>query len=318
MIKEVMINIVSMFVLFVLNIYVISDIPTIIVEKFGNPWPKWLKQVEGYTVHVLAHALMIPFLFVTFNDVKYTDDWQFSWFKPDPDNPEDQKYFCSSRKKLFNRYSRWDGSSKYNWYNPIKQIGEYLSCVIWILTGPVIAILVLLLLLPDTFSSILIGLGSWTALASGALDLPYFVDMWNVFYDIVYNRLLVGGWNENPVFLIIFIILLVYLFSGTRIEWYEDNYTWTMMADIPRKNVDAIQIPNDFYAFPTMAILIIAFNVVFAILNPIEYTNVISIVNGIGMAVLLILLIKSVAYTVGCSIKNIIYLILDKKIKVKR
>ena len=67
-----------------------------------------------------------------------------------------------------------------------------------------------------------------------------------------------------------------------------------------------------------MMVLIIAFNVVFAILNPIEYTNVISIVNGIGMAVLLILLIKSVAYTVGCSIKNIIYLILDKKIKVKR
>ena len=77
-------------------------------------------------------------------------------------------------------------------------------------------------MLPDTFGTVVDGLGQWTALQSGTTNLTYFKDMLDAFVDIIWNRLIMGGLNENAVLLIVFVFIFMIL-SANSAPLYDEN-----------------------------------------------------------------------------------------------
>ena len=116
--------------------------------------------------------------------------------------------------------------------------------------------------------------------------------------DIIWNRLIMGGLNENAVLLVIFIALFMFL---------SDRYT--SLYDEEEGEAEHI-----VFAFPMIAIIIILFNVVFAIVSPTLYLAVSHHINSVGMITLLVIIIKEILEIIMFCFKGLIGLVL----KVKR
>ena len=281
MILDVVLNIVAQLMFFIVNIFVIQWLATLAIDKFGEDLPDWLSKpvlvLQSWTVRLASQLIEVTILFLTGN------------------KPSDFDIYLDEGELKIDHTVY---PSKYHWYNPIMMLGIYLDQAVWILMGPAISILSLWLMLPETFAMVVDGIGQWTALQSGTTNLAYFKGMLDAFVDIIWNRLIMGGLNENAVLLVIFIALFMLHSNG-----------YTKLYDEEEGEVGPI-----VFAFPMIAIIIILFNVVFAIVSPTLYLAVSHHINSVGMIALLVIIIKEILSIIMFCFKNIIGLVL----KVKR
>jgi hypothetical protein len=278
MFGEVALNIIAQFIFFVANIFILPWLASLVTDKFGDKLPEWIDRptliIKSWTVTLLSELLRFPIMFLTFNQ------------------PEDLE--CSVvGGELEIKYNF--NSSRYYWYNPIMQIGKYVANAVWILMGPALTILAFRFILPETFAGVVSGLDQWTVLQSGTTNLAYFEQMWSAFRDIIWNRFIMGGLEENVVLLFIFAVILIF-FSDYFIVLYsedEDNHG-----------------PGDaLFTFPTIALVVILFNAIFALVSPAAYGAVSYSINSVGMILLLVMIIRVLASIVLLCSKAIIGII---------
>jgi hypothetical protein len=168
--------------------------------------------------------------------------------------------------------------------------------------GPTLTILSLALMLPNTFSGVVAGIGQWTVLQSGTTNLEYFKRMWGAFTDIIWNRLVMGGLNENTVLLVIFAVIVIFL-SDYFIEIYKEGDD-----DEDEDDEDASEEgPADaIFPFPAVILGIILFNVIFWLVNPAAYATVSTAINSVGMILLLVMIVRVFASIVLLCSKTIL------------
>jgi hypothetical protein len=127
----VILNIIAQIMFFVINIFILPWLASLVTDKFGSRLPKWIDKptliIKSWTVTMLSELLRFPILFLSFN------------------RPEDLDIAVIGGE-LSVKYNY--NSSKYYWYNPIMQIGKYIANAVWILMGPALTILSLALMLP--------------------------------------------------------------------------------------------------------------------------------------------------------------------------
>lgn len=285
----VALNIIAQIMFFIVNIFILPWLASLITDKFGTKLPGWIDKptlvIKTWTVSLFSDLIRIPLLFLSFN------------------RPEDIE-FSVLEGELNVKYNY--NSSKYYWYNPIMQIGKYLANVVWILMGPFLTVLALAFMLPDTFSGVVAGLGQWTALQSGTTNLEYFGRMWSAFADIIGNRLIMGGLNENAVLLVIFGFIAIFL-SDYYIELYTEGKSSEDDEDYDEDENESQGVPGEaLFTFPWMALIIIIFNVVFWLVNPALYATASAAINSVGMILLLIMIIRVLASIILLCSKGII------------
>lgn len=283
----VVLNIIAQIMFFVVNIFILPWLASLVTDKFGSRLPKWIDKptliIKSWTVTMLSELLRFPILFLSFN------------------RPEDLDIAVIGGE-LSVKYNY--NSSKYYWYNPIMQIGKYIANAVWILMGPTLTMLSLALMLPKTFSGVVAGIGQWTILQSGTTNLEYFKRMWSAFSDIIWNRLVMGGLNENAVLLVIFAVIVIFL-SDYFIEIYKEGDDED--EDDEDEDDGSEAGPADaIFTFPVVILGIILFNVILWLVNPVVYATVSTAINSVGMILLLIMIVRVFASIVLLCSKTIL------------
>ena len=200
-----------------------------------------------------------------------------------------------AKGQLYCRYA-YD-KPELNWYNPIKMIGLYLSHLVGILLPPaIVAVVLFYFMLPSTTSSIISGFAQWGFANGNIGNIEFLTSIYNGFIDIAWNRFFLGGFAENPVLMIVFLVVLCVFFSdGCYIEILKDGKL----------------IPY-LLCLPMVVAIFVAFNAIFAILSPVAYVSVAHYINMVGVAVLYIILIKEIASTVLNCFQGVIRMVIDK------
>lgn len=183
-----------------------------------------------------------------------------------------------------------------DWLNPIKQIGMYINNVVHVLFGTACGIGLLYLLLPATLNSMIPALNQWAAFGSGTLNLQYFLDINNVFVDAAWNKLVVGGFYENPVFLVIFAICFGFIFANRTFDVTDEDG----------------KISNECRFIPITMLLIALFNVTFWLISPATYAVVSQYITFAGMILLFTVIIKEFSLFVVYCTKKVAEWLWDK------
>lgn len=184
---------------------------------------------------------------------------------------------------------------KFHWYNPIKMIGVYLSSLVGVLLRPAIAVVLFCFMLPSTTSSIISGFEQWGFANGNIGNIEFLTSIYNGFIDIAWNRFFLGGFAENPVLMIVFLVVLALFFS--------DDYIIIL---------DGGKLDSDLLCLPMVVAILVAFNAIFAILSPVAYVSVAHYINMVGVAVLYVILIKEVAFIVCFCFQWAIRTVIDK------
>lgn len=184
---------------------------------------------------------------------------------------------------------------KFYWYNPIKMSGVYLCCLVHVLLCPAIAVVLFYFMLPSTTSSIISGFAQWGFANGNIGNIEFLTSIYNGFINIAWNRFFLGGFAENPVLMIVFLVAFVFFLSGDYIEILDDGKL-------------APQLP----CLPMVVAIFVAFNAIFAILSPVAYVSVAHYINMVGVAVLYVILIKVIAGIVSLSFQWAIRTVIDK------
>ena len=158
-------------------------------------------------------------------------------------------------------------------------------------------------LLPTTFDSVIQGLGKWIALLNTPFSLGLFTDIKDIFIDILWNRLIIGGINEN---IGMFIVVSLYFIIFT-------SYTYSNMFDI-----DGKMVSSRWSNFMYTTIFVIAFNMVVGMMFPLSYAQISNEINSIGMMCAFFLGIEVVIHTINWAPMFLIKKLTDKLLdKVK-
>lgn len=182
---------------------------------------------------------------------------------------------------------------KVNWYNPIKMIGVYLDSLVSVLLRPAIAVVLFYFMLPSTTSSIISGFAQWGFANGNIGNIEFLTSIYNGFIDIAWNRFFLGGFAENPVLMIVFLVVLALFFSDSYIDISDDGKL-------------------RLFCLPMVVAIFVAFNAIFAILSPVAYVTVAHYINMVGVAVLYVILIKEVACIVFLCFQWAIRTVIDK------
>ncbi len=188
---------------------------------------------------------------------------------------------------------------KFHWYNPIKMIGVYLSCLVHVLLRPAITVVLFYFMLPSTTSSIISGFAQWGFANGNIGNIEFLTSIYNGFIDIAWNRFFLGGFAENPVLMIVFLVVLAIFFSGDYINILVDG-----------------KLASRLLCLPMVVAIFVAFNAIFAILSPVAYVSVAHYINMVGVAVLYVILIKEIASTVFLCFQWAIRTVIDKLLSV--
>ena len=183
---------------------------------------------------------------------------------------------------------------KLNWYNPIKMIGEYLHDLVYVLLLPAIAVVMFYFMLPST-TSIISGFGQWGFADGNIGNIEFLTSIYNGFIDIAWNRFFLGGFAENPVLMIVFLVVFAMFFSDGYIKILVDG-----------------KLASYLFCLPMVVAIFVAFNAIFAILSPVAYVSVAHYINMVGVAVLYVILIREVACIVVWCFQWAIRTVIDK------
>jgi hypothetical protein len=186
-------------------------------------------------------------------------------------------------------------NTKLNWYNPIKMIGVYLQSLVHVLLRPAIAVVLFYFMLPSTTSSIISGFAQWGFANGNIGNIEFLTSIYNGFIDIAWNRFFLGGFAENPVLMIVFLVVFALFFSDSFIAILVDG-----------------KLISNLFCLPMVVAIFVAFNAIFAILSPVAYVSVAHYINMVGVAVLYVILIKEIACTVVLCFQWAIRTVIDK------
>ena len=181
------------------------------------------------------------------------------------------------------------------WYNPIKMLGTYMTCLVHILLFPAIAVVLFYFMLPSTTSSIISGFAQWGFANGNIGNIEFLTSIYNGFIDIAWNRFFLGGFAENPVLMIVFLVVLALFLSDGYFEILVDG-----------------KLDPYLLCLPMVVAIFVAFNAIFAILSPVAYVSVAHYINMVGVAVLYVMLIKQIAFTVLMCFQWAIRTVIDK------
>ena len=184
---------------------------------------------------------------------------------------------------------------KLNWYNPIKMIGVYLSDLVRILLPRAIAVVLFCFMLPSTTSSIISGFAQWGFANGNIGNIEFLTSIYKGFIDIAWNRFFLGGFAENPVLMIVFLVAFVFFFSDGYIEILDDG-----------------KLRSHFLCLPMVVAIFVAFNAIFAILSPVAYVSIAHYINMVGVAILYVILINEIVDTVSSCFQWTIKTVIDK------
>lgn len=182
-----------------------------------------------------------------------------------------------------------------NWYNPIKMIGLYLNNLVGVLLCPAIAAVLFYFMLPSTTSSIISGFAQWGFANGNIGNIEFLTSIYNGFIDIAWNRFFLGGFAENPVLMIVFLVVLALFFS--------DGYIVIL---------DRGKLESHLLCLPMVVAIFVAFNAIFAILSPVAYVSVAHYINMVGVAVLYVILIQKIACIAFLCFQWAIRTVIDK------
>lgn len=260
------------------------------LRKSLSLYQKWIDfamTVDSWTHGLLRTLVQYVILTVTFNHPELKVKIGIG----DEDEELDGTYVAKGQLYCSYVYDKSEG----NWYNPIKMFGDYLSHVVHVMFSPMIGVALLWLMLPSTFSSIISGFSSWVVLQGNAVGVEFFTCLYNGFVDIAWNRLVLSGFAENPMLLILWIILFAVFLS--------DAYIIVMK--------DGRLSPDSMLCLPMTVVILAIANLAFAMISPVYSAFCIS-VNSIGLALLVIILIKEIASTAAMCVKSALKLVVDK------
>jgi hypothetical protein len=171
-------------------------------------------------------------------------------------------------------------------------LGGLLSDVEVALVGPFLAALLLSLILPQTFASLSASLIYWTPMLQ-VLDMDFFLTIYNCLVDIVFEKFIVGGFIESPILFAIFILVSVLFFSDGHYDL--SNKMKHLMCRIPG-----------------IIVVVSIINILLAMLNIGLYESLMCYSNILALVILIVVLLKEVAYIVKGYLNYIAMLILDK------
>lgn len=158
-------------------------------------------------------------------------------------------------------------------------------------------------LLPATFDSVIQGLEKWFALINTPFSLGLFTNIKDIFIDILWNRLIIGGINEN---IGMFIVVSLYFIIFT-------SYTYSNMFE-----TDGKMVSSRWSNFMYTTIFVIAFNMVVGMMFPLSYAQISNEINSIGMMCAFFLGIEVVIHTINWAPMFLIKKLTDKLLdKVK-
>jgi hypothetical protein len=129
--------------------------------------------------------------------------------------------------------------------------------------------------------------------------------MWSAFSDIIWNRLVMGGLNENAVLLVIFAVIVIFL-SDYFIEIYKEGDDDEDEDDEDDEDASEEGPADAIFTFPAVILGIILFNVIFWLVNPAAYATVSTAINSVGMILLLIMIVRVFASIVLLCSKTIL------------
>lgn len=249
-ITQIWLNILAQFILFVLNIFVVPFGVFWLAAHFGEGFPEFLRNLAGFFFHKFAlpvlNFISKILLVITGNKIYPVETM------------EDIQSVAEERRS--------------SWYVPWKQLGIYLAFVVFSVVPIAVSVLLMKFLLPETFASLVGGIGQWTALQAGDMNLAYLKNMFDIFVELAWYKLLLGALNENFLLLFVLVFFITFIFP-----------------------MIALLSPDPYYAtWPTMLVLIGGFNFVFAIVNYNVYMSVAPVINSVGMILLFAMLIHSI------------------------
>ena len=196
-------------------------------------------------------------------------------------------------------------------YSFWKQIGFYIDKVICLCAPSAVAILMVYWLLPNTYAAVAANIDSWIAFKSGTPNLAFFTDMALTFKSIIWDGFIWGALNENILYLVLIIVVSIFVLGLVKMNMlYVDapDYSGNIYADEKSRILDengkvivdergiVHKTKRIFFktwkCLPTLAIVLLAFNFIFAFINYQAYVGVAGAMNSVGMVVLLVLLVQ--------------------------
>ena len=313
---EVALNIVAQIVFFVLVIWIIPWVGNLIVNKHSdlelliqryedceNEKKKarleraidiyqWLidivMTIESWTHALIRTLLQFVVLVVTFNRPELT----VKIGRGEEEEELDDLYIAKGQ--LYCEYV-YDKASL-NWYNPIKMVGHYISHVIHVLFSPAVGVALFALMLPSTFASMVSGFSGWAILQGNATGLDFFTCLYHGFVDVAWNRFVLEGFAENPILLILFLLIFSVFLSDAYI----------IVAN------DGKLSGGSLLCLPVTVAIMIALNAIFAAVSPAAYVSLGRTINVIGLAVFYVIMIKEIASTAIMCIRSALKIVLDK------
>lgn len=182
----------------------------------------------------------------------------------------------------------------YYWYRPIKMLGIYLNDFVFVLMGPCISAVLFSIMLPSTTASIIDGFAQWGFTNGSTVNAEFFVSIYNGFIDIAWSRFALGGFAENPILMIIFLVILSLFLSG--------NFIIIISKGI---------ISEDLLCVPMVIVILAILNVIFAMMLP-TYTCFAGYINSAGVAILYVILLTQIVCIITNCLQWTIQKIIDK------
>lgn len=304
MVKEVALNIFAQLMFFIVNIYMIPWMGHLIREKYSfintlnekinkcrnekklqrllknrSVYIKllsFLSLVQRWTFDLIESIIHFVIHLVTFNFERF----EFGIGNGEVD--EDGDYQVKGGLIVDIYVKDLDGK----WWDPIKMMGRYLCDVSSVLSGALICMLLLLPFIPSAFSSVVASFSEWATMQEAVSSIEFFPTLLTSFVDIAWGGFIVGGFCENPIIFIVFIISL-----GA----FSDSYLSIVTNGRPHKRLRCI---------PMIIVIVTIVNIIFAIQSPVEYNIVVNHINMVGVAVLFVLILKEFSYFVfDCAMR---------------
>ena len=273
MFVQVLINVVAQIFLFFIALALLDVIKLPAYIMGYKQLPKFMK--------IIIDVCAAPFSLFSAT-IAYLVTYPFL-SKPDPEDKPRVRWDANASQFMLS-YSTYDLK-----VNPVEQFGHYL---VWFLDKPLVAaieVLLLKLLLPTTFDSCCKGVTAFIDLFSHPMNLDSAKQVAYLVKDLAWDRLVLGGLNENLLLFLLFAFLSAFVLVQNLVQFEQED-----------DNV------SHWLTIPTIAALIVIFNVLFAIINFGAYTATSAVINTFGLTLLLIVTFMDVAALIPVYIIEII------------
>lgn len=265
------------FVFFAVNILLLPNVIFKGMERFKNKTdelPGWVKMILWFFPSLINQGIDIilkrPIMFITGNKI--------------------QRHTIKAPNGAETYTLTYQAAS---WYIPWKQFGVYVCDLITVFVNPLISILLLYLMLPTTFKNVCNGISGWVSFLGAHPNLDLLKNMAEKFKAIAWDGLIIGGLEENFIFLALWLVLVIFIFGFMYIP-----LSIKILADVNGERVEQRLANVDFRCLPTVAALFVAFNFATAFINYDLYHVISSAMNSFGMVILFVTLVELALWTV--------------------